>query len=106
VIIEVEADQRPDGVSLRLIRARSIDTVIEGKSKLLSVEMDTPNALPAIKAQLRDPGEGEVMLVVSRESGRKRYEIRLKGGYRITPGLAQGIKSINGVVDVKLVGAA
>jgi DNA polymerase-3 subunit alpha len=106
VIIEVEADQRPDGIGMRLIRARSIDTVIEGKSKSLSVEMDTPNALPAIKAQLKDGGEGEVMLIVSRESGRKRYEIRLKGGYRITPGLAQGIKSIQGVVDVRLVGAA
>ena len=106
VIIEVEADQRPDGVSLRLIRARSIEAALEGKSRAMLVEMDNPKPLAAIKAQLKERGDGEVTLMVSRDSGRRRYRIRLSGGYRLNPALAQAIKSLEGVVEVKLGSAA
>jgi len=102
LILEVEADERPDGISLRLIKAEPIDGATERLGRQLTVFPASENALSAIKAQLKPGGEGAVTMIVSRDGGAREYEIKLPGGFKLTAEVAGGIKALAGVVDVRL----
>jgi DNA polymerase-3 subunit alpha len=102
VVLTVEADERPDGISLRLINAQPIDGLAEKVGKRLTVFTDNEKCLQPISTQLRPGGEGLVSFIVIRDAGAKEYEIELKGGYRLSPELAGSIKAMEGVVDVRL----
>ncbi|RUT32719.1 DNA polymerase III subunit alpha [Arsenicitalea aurantiaca] len=103
VILTVEADERPDGIGLRLIGAQPIEEAAERLGKRLTVFAGSERCLSPIRAQLKPGGEGAVSFVVIRDGGAREYEIELNGQYRLTPELAGGIKSLEGVVDVRLV---
>jgi len=102
VILEVEADQRPDGVSLRLIRAQPIEEVAARAGRRLTVFLGDQKALPAIKSQLKRGGEGVVNLIIIRDRGAREFELELPGTFRLTAEVAGGIKSADGVIDVRL----
>jgi len=102
VILSVEADERPDGISLRLISATPIEKEAERLGKLIEIEADSAACLGAIKAQLKSGGDGRVKFIVSRDRATRLYEIDIPGGFRLSPELAGGIKSLEGVVDVRL----
>jgi DNA polymerase-3 subunit alpha len=102
VVLNVEADQRPDGISLRLISARPIEEEASRLGRLLEIEADSARCLASIRAQLKPGGEGRVRFVVSRDRATRLYEIDVPGAFRLTPELAGGIKSLEGVVDVRL----
>jgi DNA polymerase-3 subunit alpha len=101
VILTVEADDRADGVGLRLIGADLIEKAAEKVGRRLEVEAASAGCLSGIKERLR-AGDGEVILVVRRDAGAKRYDIELPGRFRISPELAEGIKALDGVVGVEL----
>ncbi|AKR55532.1 DNA polymerase III alpha subunit [Devosia sp. H5989] len=102
LILEVEADERPDGISLRLIKAESIDGATEKLGRQLTVFPESEKCLPAIRAQLKPGGEGAVTLIVSRDGGAREYEIKLPGSFKLTAEVAGGIKALAGVTDVRL----
>jgi DNA polymerase III subunit alpha len=102
VILNVEADDRPDGVSLRLISARPIEEEAEKLGRLIEIEADSAECLASIKAQLKGGGDGKVKFIVTRDRATRLYEIDIPGGFRLSPELAGGIKSLEGVVDVRL----
>lgn len=102
LVLEVEADQRPDGVSLRLISAKPMQRVAEKIGRNLTVFVGDERCLGTVKAQLRPGGEGSVSLVIIRERGAREYEITLPGAYRVTSELAGALKAAEGVVDVRL----
>jgi DNA polymerase-3 subunit alpha len=102
VILNVEADERPDGISLRLMSAIPIDEAAQKAGKTLKIETSDEKCLPAIKSQLKPGGNGRVTFVVMREQGRKLYEVDIGSGWQINPALAGAIKSFDGVVDVRL----
>jgi DNA polymerase-3 subunit alpha len=102
VILSVEADERPDGIGLRLISAESIVAASEKIGKRLTVFAGDAKCLAPIRAQLKPGGEGIVSFIVIREGGAREYEIELKTRYRVTPEVAGGIKALDGVVDVRL----
>ena len=102
VILSVEADERPDGISLRLISAEALDRAAEKVGRRLTVFAGNERCLPSIRSQLKPGGEGQVIFIVSRDEGAREYEIELRGGFRLSAELAGGIKSLDGVVDVRL----
>ena len=102
VIINVEADDRPDGVSLRLIGAKPIEDEAAKLGRLIEIEADSASCLASIKAQLKTGGDGKVKFIVTRDRASRMYEIDIPGSYRLSPELAGGIKSVEGVVDVRL----
>ena len=102
VVLTVEADERPDGISLRLSAAEPIEGLAEKVGKRLTVFAGTDKCLGPIRSQLKPGGEGLVSFIVIRDGGAKEYEIELKGGYRLTPELAGAVKALDGVVDVRL----
>ena len=102
VVLNVEADERPDGVSLRLVSAEPIADVAERVGRRLTVFAGDAKCLAPIRTQLKLGGEGVVSFIVIRDAGQKEYEIELKGKYRLTPELAGSIKAMDGVVDARL----
>jgi len=100
VIINVEADERPDGISLRLMSAVGIEEAAKKAGRRLVIEASSPSALGDIRQRLQ-PGEGQVAFLVSRDDGRE-YEIELRERFQLTPALAGAIKGLDGVRDVRL----
>jgi DNA polymerase-3 subunit alpha len=102
VILNVEADERPDGISLRLISATPLDEAAQKIGKQLQIETTSDKSLNAIRAQLKPGGNGRVKFIVAREQGKRLYEVDIGGGFQLSPALAGAIKSFEGVVDVRL----
>ena len=102
VILEVEADNRPDGIGLRLIGARALAEAAERIGRRLTVFVGEEQCLEPIRAQLRPGGEGTVSLVVIRDQGAREFEIELPGHYRVTTELAGAIRASAGVIDASL----
>ncbi len=100
VILQVGADDRAEGVSVRLISAEPIEGQAERIDRRLTIFMSDQKALGPTKAQLKSGGNGSVNFVVIRGDGAREYEIELPGKYAITAEVAGGIKALEGVTDV------
>jgi len=103
VILQVGADERAEGVSLRLISAEPIEGLAERVDRRLTVFTADAGALGPIGAQLKRGGNGTVSFVVIRDGGAREYEIELPGKYNLTAEVAGGIKALEGVTDVRFV---
>ena len=101
VILTVDADERPDGISLRLMSAKPLEAEAEKVGKHLTVFAGDAKCIGPIRSQLKT-GEGSISFIVIRDEGRAEFEIELPGSFRLTPELAGGIKALEGVVDVRL----
>jgi DNA polymerase-3 subunit alpha len=102
VILQVGADERAEGISLRLLSAQAIEGIEDTIERRLTIFAADQGALGPISAQLKKGGEGAVNFVVIRDGGAREYEIELPGSYRITAEIAGGIKALDGVTDVRL----
>ena len=101
VILQVGADERAEGISLRLISAEPIEGMADRIDRRLTVFLADPKALGATSAQLKRGGNGTVNFVVIRDGGAREYEIELPGKYNLTAEVAGGIKALDGVTDVR-----
>ena len=101
VILQVGADERAEGVSLRLISAEAIEGLAERVDRQLTIFMSDAKALGPTSTQLRRGGNGRVNFVVIRDGGAREYEIELPGKYNVTDEVAGGIKALDGVTDVR-----
>ena len=101
VILQVGADERAEGISVRLMSAEPIEGMAERIDRQLTVFLADPQALGPTSAQLKRGGNGTVNFVVIRDGGAREYEIELPGKYNITAEVAGGIKALEGVTDVR-----
>ncbi|WIY54411.1 DNA polymerase III subunit alpha [Devosia sp. YIM 151766] len=101
VILQVGADERAEGISLRLISAEPIEGLAERVDRQLTIFVADAKALGPTTAQLRRGGNGRVNFVVIRDGGAREYEIELPGKYNVTAEVAGGIKALDGVTDVR-----
>jgi len=102
VVVEVEAEARPDGVRLTLIQAQAIETAAERLSRRLTIFAGDAGCLSHVRERLEKGGEGAVSLILIRESGACEYEIELPGSYRVSPELASAVRAVPGVTDARL----
>jgi DNA polymerase-3 subunit alpha len=101
VILQVGADERAEGISLRLISAEPIEGLAERVDRRLTIFTADSKALGPVSAQLKRGGNGTVSFVVIRDAGAREYEIELPGKYAITSEVAGGIKALEGITDVR-----
>ncbi|MBE7731597.1 DNA polymerase III subunit alpha [Devosia faecipullorum] len=101
VILQVGADERAEGISLRLISAEAIEGLAERVDRQLTIFMSDAKALGPTSMQLRRGSNGRVNFVVIRDGGAREYEIELPGKYNVTDEVAGGIKALDGVMDVR-----
>jgi DNA polymerase-3 subunit alpha len=101
IVVLVAAEERPEGINLRIQSVESLDKVMAGL-KQMRVFLRDAVPLPSVEKQLARKGEGEVSLVLLLDEGRE-VEIRLPGRYSITPQGASALRAVRGVMQVDLV---
>ncbi|MCQ8782653.1 DNA polymerase III subunit alpha [Mangrovibrevibacter kandeliae] len=102
VIVTVAAEERPEGVSLRVQSVQSLEDEAVRMQKALRVFLRDARPVPVFQRQLQAGGDSEVSVVLIREDGEREIEIALPGRYRVSPQMASAIKAAPGVIDVEL----
>jgi DNA polymerase-3 subunit alpha len=103
VVMTVNAENRPEGVSLRVQTMSSLEDEAANVRSALRIFLRDAEPLGAITRQLGQRGEGQVSFVVIKEGGQGEIEIELAERYRVGPSVASALKAVRGVVDVELV---
>ncbi|TWG99047.1 DNA polymerase-3 subunit alpha [Mesorhizobium sp. J18] len=103
IVITVSAEDRPEGVNLRIQSVQSLEEEASRMQKALRVYLRDSTPLPAISATLPAQGDGQVSFIVIKEGGAGEVEIELPNRYRISPSLASAMRAVPGVVEVELV---
>jgi DNA polymerase-3 subunit alpha len=102
VVVLVGAEERPEGINVRIQSAESLDRAMAGLRQIrVFVRDEAP--LPSVQKQLKGKGEGEVSLVLMLEVGRREVEMMLPGRYTVSPQIASALRAVKGVVQVELV---
>jgi DNA polymerase-3 subunit alpha len=101
IVVLVAAEERPEGISLRIQSVESLDKVM-ASLKQMRVFLSDSAPLPSLEKQLSRKGEGEVSVVLLLGEGRE-VEVRLPGKYTITPQIASALRTVRGVAQVDLV---
>ena len=103
VVITVSAEDRPEGINLRIQTVEALDELASRMQKALRVYVRDGKPLGALAQQLGAKGEGQVSLVVIKEGGAGEIEVQLPDRYRISPQVASAMRAVPGVVEVELV---
>jgi DNA polymerase-3 subunit alpha len=100
VVVAVEVDRTSEEVKLRAQSVRLAEEVAASSAAGMKIFIEDQAPLDAIRARLTERGKGIVSLVVLREAGGE-VELKLKGGYRVTPQIRGAVKAVPGVITVQ-----
>jgi len=103
VVLNVEAENKPEGISLRINSVKSLESQASKIQRQLYVFVRDEKPLSGIAERINKPGEGSVSLIVLHAEGKREVEIGLPGKHLVSPQIAGAIKAIPGVVDVELI---
>jgi DNA polymerase-3 subunit alpha len=103
LIITVSAEERPEGIGLRIQTAQSLEERSVQMQTALRVYVRDSSSIGTVAGQLNGRGEGLVSFVVIKEDGKREIEVELPDRYRLSPQVASAMKAAAGVVDVELV---
>ncbi|KQZ13478.1 DNA polymerase III subunit alpha [Mesorhizobium sp. Root554] len=103
VVIEVGAEDRPEGVNLRINKVQSLEDEASRVQKSLRIFVRDAAPLNTLASQLGVRGEGQVSFVLLKGEAQGEVEIALPERYRISPQVASAMRAIPGVVEVELV---
>ncbi|WP_370319451.1 DNA polymerase III subunit alpha [Oricola sp.] len=103
VVIEVGADNRDEGISLRANKVRRLDDETHRQNHALRIYLRDQTPLKSIAKHLKTTGESPVSLIVIKGEGGGEVEISIGENYVVSPPVAGAVKAIPGVVDVELV---
>ncbi len=102
VVLLVGADMRDDEPSLRIQSVKPLEDAAAQVQRSLTVFLNHPEAARRLQRHLSERGDGDVSVVVLAEGGAREVEVKLPGGYRLSPQIAGAMKTIQGVVEVQL----
>jgi DNA polymerase-3 subunit alpha len=103
VVITVAAEDRPEGVNLRINSVQSLEDEASRIQKALRIFVRNDGPASMIQSQLTQRGESQVSIIVLKEEAQGEVEIALQGGYRVSPQIASAMRAVPGVVEVELV---
>ncbi len=103
VVITVAAEDRPEGVNLRIQTVQALEDEATRIQRTLRVYLRDAAPVPTLASQLGQRGEGQVSFIVLKGENAGEVEIELPDRYRITPQIASAMKAVQGVVEVELV---
>lgn len=96
----VTADAKMDGESLRLTASdiTLLDDAARDAGTNLKIWLDREDAVPSLKALFEREGRGKGRIILLPKTGtERRLEMRLPGGFNVSPRLAQAAKLVPGV---------
>ncbi len=103
VVLQANADLRPEGVSVRVNHVESLEEQAKQASQNLRIFMRDESPLEPVAKMLGGRGKGRVSLVLVQGDGAREVELELKERYAVSPQIASAIKSVPGVVQVETV---
>ncbi|MCV0397026.1 MAG: DNA polymerase III subunit alpha [Rhizobiaceae bacterium] len=103
VVITVAAEDRPEGVNLRVQTMQTLEEQAARTQQALRIFVRDAAPAPALQSQLRQRGEGQVSIVVIKGEAQGEVEINLSDKYLVSPAIAAAMRAIPGVVEVELV---
>lgn len=103
LVITVAAEDRPEGINLRIQTVKSLEDEASLVQKALRIFVRDAAPLGTLSAQLSTKGEGQVSFVVIKDDAQGEVEIELPNRYRISPQIASAMRAVPGVVEVELV---
>ena len=103
VIVAVAAEERPEGINLRIQSIEPLEQAADGLQSLrVFIRDDGP--LASLHQHLSAvSGKGAVSLVLSSAGSDREVEIKLAGGFAVSPELAGAVRAIRGIDQVELV---
>jgi DNA polymerase-3 subunit alpha len=101
VVIRVNAEERPEGISVRIEEVEGLDKAM--KVKQLRLYLDQPDAVPKLRPHLAKKGDTSVSFVLMLGEKRGEVEIRLPERFAFSPQATGHIKNVPGVLDVEMV---
>ncbi|MEZ2331074.1 DNA polymerase III subunit alpha [Mesorhizobium sp. RCC_202] len=102
VVIMVAAEDRPEGVNLRINSVQSLDDEASRIQKALRIFVRDDGPSSIIQSQLKQRGDSQVSIIVLKGEAQGEVEIGL-GNYRVSPQIASAMRAVQGVVEVELV---
>ncbi|QRY69577.1 DNA polymerase III subunit alpha [Ensifer sp. PDNC004] len=103
LVMTVAAEERPEGIGLRIQTLRSLEEESLQLQKALRVYVRDSGPLKSIASHLNTRGDGLVSFVVIKDNGQREIEVELSEKFRISPEIAAALRSAPGVIDVELV---
>jgi len=103
LVITVAAEERPEGIGLRIQTVQSLEEKSVQMQKALRIFVRDSGPLRLVAAHLNAKGDGQVTFVVIKEDGKREIEVELAEKYKISPEIAAALRSAPGVVDVEMV---
>ncbi len=103
LVILVAAEERPEGIGLRIQTAQSLEEQSIRMQKAMRVYVRDSGPLRAVAAHLNARGDGLVSFIVIKDDGMREIEVELTEKFRISPEIAAAMRSTPGVLDVELV---
>jgi len=103
LVIEVAAEDRPEGVNLRINKARPLDDVASQVQKTMRIFLRDAAPLNTLAGQLGTRGEGQVSFIMIKGEGQGEVEIELAERYKFDNRVASAMRAVPGVVEVELV---
>lgn len=103
LVITVQADERPEGIGLRIQTVQSLEEKSVQMQKALRVYVRDSGPLRTVARHLNARGDGLVSFVVIKDDGKREIEVELTEKYRISPEIAAALRAAPGVLDVELV---
>jgi DNA polymerase III subunit alpha len=103
IVLTVAAEDRPEGVNLRVQTVQSLDAEAGRLPASLRIYLRDAKPLGHLTAHLAQRGEGQVSIVVLKDGAQGEVEIELPNRYRVEPRLASALRAVPGVVEVELV---
>ena len=103
VVITVSAEDRPEGVNLRIQTVQSLEDEADRLQKSMRIFVRDAAPVNSLSAQLDASGSGQVSVIVIKDQAEGEIEIELPNRYQVSPRIASAVRSVSGVVDVELV---
>jgi DNA polymerase-3 subunit alpha len=103
LVITVSAEDRPEGVNMRIQTVQSLEDMASQVQKALRIYVRDPGPVGTLATQLTARGEGHVSFIVIKDGTSGEVEIELPERYRISPQIASAMRAVPGVVEVELV---
>ncbi|MEM8664046.1 MAG: OB-fold nucleic acid binding domain-containing protein, partial [Pseudomonadota bacterium] len=105
VLATVTAQERDEGLSVRIQNVELLDAVSVERREL-TVFLEAPKALGSIDKLLAEDGGCSVTFVAMTKGGLEEVELSLRRKRAVTKSIANAIRSMPGVVDVRFADAA
>jgi len=102
IVLDVIGEDRQEGINVRVQNVTPLEKLAGNAHSSMRIFLRAGEPLDHLARQLDASGDGEVSLVLLLDEGKRKVEVRLPGGYRISPSIAGALKTVSGVVQVQV----